>query len=176
MDFDTLADCDVKRTPGVETDSYWVCACDVVAPFPQPPTSGPQGATMVITDDIILKPLKAWKKIRIIINSGELKNEQKNSGFDQMFDFKTVTDENYDEWFNEHGSNPNPCMLVIVPQKDGKNRLMGHPTKGPVALINAKSTQGLGTDTNAEWTGTLQASPGNVAYYYEGDIDLDPLT
>lgn len=172
--FDLLSECGDNHTPGVETTIYLACECDILAPFPQPPTTGTQGATMIIADDILLKPLKSWKKMKVIIDSGEIKNEKKGSGsYDQSFDFKTVTDENYDEWFNMNGG---ACLIALVPQKDGKVRLIGHPTKGPAKLLNAASTGGTTTETNAEWTATLQASPGNVAYYYTGEIDLDPLT
>lgn len=173
--FNIESECGEVRTPGVETDIYFVCSCDILAPFPQPPTtSATQGATMIVTDDILLKPLKAFKKMRIIIDTGDIKNERKASGaYDQMFDFKTVTDENYDEWFNQNGS---ACLIAILIQKDGKKRLLGHPTKGPVMLQNAVSTQGTNNETNAEWTATLMASPGNVAYYYEGEIDEDETT
>lgn len=174
--YNLLAECGADQTPGTEVIIYHLCVCDVLDPFPQPPTTGAQGATMIITDDILLKPLKAWKKMKVIINSGELKDERKGSGsFDQSLDFETVTDENYDEWFNQN-SGPGGCLLTLIPTKDGKKRLIGHPTKGPAQVLNAVRTSGKTTEDNAKWTATIQASPGNVMYYYEGEIDLDETT
>jgi hypothetical protein len=174
VQFNLSSNCGETPTPGVETLMYAVCVCDILDPFPQPPTTGVQGATMVIVDDILLEPLKAWKTIKIIIDSGELTDEQKGSGsYDQGFAFKTVTDENYDEFFNTNGK---ACFLFLVVQKDGKKRLIGHPTKGPAMLVGSKRTGGINNESNAEWSSTVVATPGNVMYYYNGEIDLDETT
>ena len=171
MNFDVISDCENEDPNGLERDLYLVCACDVADPFPQPPTTGTQGATMVVTGDIILNPLKAFNKLRIIMDSGENTDEKKSKIYEQGFKAKTVSEVNYDEFFNQYKSGG--CFIGILVEKSGKKRLLGHPTKGPLTLSTAKRTN---NSEISEWEFTMTATPGNVSYIYEGDIDLDPLT
>lgn len=173
--FDLLHDCGENVTPGVESEIFIVCKCDVddTVAFPEPTPGATQGSGMRITGDIVLKAGKRFFKVNVVSDTGEVKNTKvgtyPSTSYKQSFAAKTARGKEYAEFFNE---NRNACMLVIVVEKDGSKRLLGHPKKGYATFGAVEEVTGMNAESTSEWTFELEASPGNVAYYYEGAIDL----
>lgn len=173
--YDVLHDCGDNNTPGVESQIYIACKCDIddTVAFPAPVAGSTQGTGITITGDIVLKTGKRFFKMDIISDTGEVKNTKvgtyPSTSYKQSFAGKTAPGKNYAEFFNE---NRNACMIAIVVEKDGAKRLIGHPKKGYATFGNVEEVSGMNSESIKDWTFEVMASPGNVAYYYEGNIDL----
>lgn len=173
--YDVLHDCGDDITPGVESQIYIACKCDIddSVAFPEPVAGATQGSGITVTGDITLKAGKRFYKLDIISDSGEVKNTRvgtyPSTSFKQSFAAKTVSGKNYAELFN---ANRNACMIAIVVEKDGAKRLIGHPKKGYATFASAEEVSGSNSESVKDWTFEIMASPGNAAYYYEGNVDL----
>lgn len=171
--FDLVDPCGTNVVPGVEMDLYAVCACDIDT-FPDVVGNTAQGDSITLDGDIVLKAGKKFNKIEIISETGEIKHSlvgaNRSKSYKQSLVGKTVGNINYDEFFN---NNANACFVVIAkPKSGGTMRVIGHPTKGHAMFATAEDTSGSNAETPKEWSFELTASPGNVAYHYNGLIDL----
>ncbi len=168
---DLAAPCGQKIIPGVKGFFYLVCACDITT-FPDFVATTAVGDKLQLDGDIVLAAGKKFAKIELTTETGRIKHNgvgvKGSRNFTNGFEFKTPKTLASDEWFNE---NPNGCFVALVPQKDGKIRVIG--TKDIPAFMEVADADG-GADNGdaAEWTATIMDKTGMVAPYYTGTIDL----
>jgi len=172
LNADVLHDCEDENTPGIEETLYLVCSCDVDV-YPDVLATTAPGDSMILDGDIVLKAGKKFIKFKIISDTGEIKNTlvgvRSSKSYVQTMDGKTVNnDVIHDEFFNK---NRNACVIALFKEKSGALRVMG--TLGsPAYFETAESISGTNNESARDWTFQLKASPGNVAYHYQGLIDL----
>jgi len=173
---DLVGICGQQNTPGVETDVYAVCECDIDT-FPIPTATTTLGSGVTIVGNITLKPMKKWAQFTILTESGEIKDiltgPRGSKSFMSTLDFNVqnvgapVTD-----WIARQA---NGCAILLVKEKNGAMRVLGKPGS-PAMLESAEGTSGINSESERIWKNQFKASMGNPAYYYTGTIDLDPLT
>lgn len=175
LDFDVLNNCGENAVPGVQRKLRLVCACDVLSPFPTVVGGPTQGGKVRIVDDILLAPGARFIDLDLIEDTGNGKNTGKGQRgsrvFDQMVSGKTTRGEAFAEFYQE---NINGCMIGIITEKTGKNRIIGHPEKGTAYFGTVEEVIGENSEAESVWSFELFASPGFPMPYYEGAIDVTP--
>jgi hypothetical protein len=92
-----------------------------------------------------------------------------SKAYNQTLDFKAYNVGPVEsEFFNKHR---NGCFVVVLEQKSGDNRVIG-TKKFPARFASLEDTSGTNNESAKNWTGQLVASPGHVAPFYTGAIDL----
>lgn len=174
LKFNLVDSCGDNVTPGIESKIYAACACDVDV-FPPVVGTTTQGDSITLQGDITLLAGKQFFEIDVITDTGEVKHtlvgQKKSRSYRQSLMAKTTGNKNYDEFFN---NNRNGCFIFLFKDKDGNMRVIGHPTKGYATFATAEDTSGSNEESAKEWTFEATAAPGNVAYYYNGVIDVTP--
>ena len=175
MIHDLTGDCCQENIPGFESTLYIVEACNIVT-FPAVPAydESDPGASVIITDDIELKPNTKFKTIPILLDSGSLvSTAQGNTGSkgfrnDAVFDIPGSSAVKLS--FAQQSLNG--CFVAILVDKQGKKRLVG-------SMLTSARFDTIEITNNNEDSKTaylLYDTIGRVAPIYEGVIDLDETT
>lgn len=173
---DLVGVCGQQNIPGVETQVFAVCECDIDV-FPAPVSTSTLGSALTVTSNIVLKPLKKFAEFTIQTESGEVKDTltgpRGSKSFVSTLDFNTVNvGAPVADWFNRFA---NGCAILIVREKNGAMRILGKPGS-PAMLESAEGTSGINSESERIWKSQFKAAMGTPAYYYTGTVDLDPLT
>lgn len=176
-DFQSLVNaCGSTNVPGLAVRTWWVQKDDVDV-FPDRKIAGPQGDTVVLDGDITLVALKAFKEIDLVTDSGEIKSTMVgpvgSRSFENTLDF--IIPKLTPETAEFHECNANQCLVVIVKQKDGNFRVLGSPDS-PAFFETQDGASGKTSGDTSGFTDQLKDTTGLVAPFYEGIIDIDPLT
>lgn len=166
--------CGETVIPGTRAKLYVCCECDIET-FPDyvSPVVNPEDA-ITLDGDIVLKPNKKFAELDIILDSGQIKHElvgtRGSKNYNNTLDFKILKTPVADAWFDRH---PNACLIGIVKQKDGTQRVFGAP-EIPAFIETATGDGGNTNDSEAAWTAQIKDSTGKIAPIYNGVIDLTP--
>lgn len=172
--------CGQKVKPGLKTRAWVVCESDVLT-VPDVIGGIVPGEGVVIGGDIILKPLAFWAEITILTDTGSLKTPMAgvigSKSFADMLEFQLpYTGPAATQWVQERA---NSCFLCLVEEKDSGGgdykRLLGNIGL-PVIQEAAEADTGKTSEDAKAWNITWKNPTGDPALYYNGDIDVDPLT
>lgn len=174
--FDLVQTCGGTNLPGVKVPTYWVATSDIDT-FPGYLITTDQGDSVKLDGDIVLIALAKFKQINVLTDSGEVKDTMVGNvgskAFESTFDAMIPkTDPSSGEFFEK---NANECLIVIVCDKNGFNRVFGN-VDVPAKLETAEGAGGKTTGDDNGWTFQLKSTIGRIAPYYDGVIDVDDLT
>lgn len=168
---DLTGQCGIRTIPGYKTKLYAVCACDIET-FPGYLTTTGVGDSITLDGDIVLKTDKKWAQLDTISETGKVTETEVgvigSQVFQSQFEFKLPKTLASDEWLD---ANPNACMVFLIEDKDGKQRVLGND-KVPTTRTAAVGTNGPGLTDEKSWAITIMDNTGRIAPYYTGVIDL----
>lgn len=173
---DLINKCGDPNPVGVKVKTYYVSIDDIDV-FPPFKTTTAQGDSVVLDGNITLLPLKAWNRVDINSKTGEIKDTMVgplgSRDWESTFDAITPkADPAQVEFFS---CLANGCFVVLVEDKAGNFRVLGNPDL-PASAETIEITTGKASGDNRGTTYQIKAEVGTPAPFYEGTIDLDPLT
>lgn len=176
-DLQSLVDaCGSTNIPGIAVRTYWIQKDDIDV-FPARKVTTGQGDSVTLDGNIVLLPLKAFKEIDLVTDSGEVKSTMVgpvgSRSFENTMDLILPTLAPATAEFHE--CNANQCLVLIVKQKDGNFRVLGDPDS-PAYFETVEGASGKTSGNTSGFTDLVKDTTGKVAPFYEGTIDLDPLT
>ncbi len=174
--YDLIDECGKNNPVGVATMVHYVCQDDIDV-FPPFITPVGAGDTLKLDGDIVLKAMKAWTRIKIVANSGEVKDTlvgaEGSKSIESTFDFmKSTTDPAVMEFFNNI---KNGCGVCVVKELSGHYRVLGN-LDTPCTLESMEAGTGKKSGDSRGATAQLKTTVGIPAPYYTGTFDIDPLT
>ena len=173
---DLINICGEANSPGVKIKTFMVPAEDIDV-FPALKASTNPGDTITLDGDIILKANKAWKRLDILTDSGEVKDVLVGSPGSKSWEstFDHIVPKANAEQLEYHNCTANACFVMIVQDKQGKFRVLGNPDL-PAKIETNEVTTGKDSGGSRGATVQVKSSVGTPAPFYIGLIDLDPLT
>lgn len=173
---DLVNECGSVNPPGLKVKTWWVASEDIDVMPSLKTTTGP-GDTVTYDGAIVLKPNKAFKRVDIVSNSGKvmdtLVGAEGAKSYESVVDaIVPKTDPAQVEFFN---CQANSCPVVLVEDKKGFVRVLG-TASDPAVLESATIDTGAKTGDVRGVTFQIKSQIGIPAPFYEGAIDIDPLT
>lgn len=158
-----------KSLPGIKPHVYGISTRDVVS-VPRPKRGENLASIATITEDIVIKSEKKWHKIGLIPEDGQITAESQGTYGSKTFAITaTVNIPGTAEEATAYAAEVNnDSMIYLVPQRDGKYRLVGSDAF-PAMVAPSQSTGQAATDTN-QTTLTITATDEVPAPFYQGEI------
>lgn len=160
-----------KSMPGMRSHIYGVSKRDVLSyPVIDRSKKTALGEIPVYDGDFVLAADKYWHRLDIIPNDGEFKSENQGSYGSKTFKNTTTvnlpgTEEEATGYIAEIN---NDEMLFLVPQRNGKYRLMGSEAFSPELKLSQSSGKAT-TDAN-QTTLEISADDEYPSPFYPGAI------
>lgn len=135
--------------------------------------SGEFADLVTITDNIVMKAGRAFKKIYVTLEAGELKSELQGEmdgkSFLNSVEFFMPGSKAEVEGFRQWAKNSS--LIFLVPEVDGQVRMLGHAGY-PAKLVTNPGTTGKETSSRKGSTFTFQSARKGPAPIFKGKVDL----
>lgn len=132
--------------------------------------------TIPIADPFVMKPGKYFHKLYCTIETGEVKSSMVGPVDSRSF-VNSVTIShpgNEAEFLGFLAAGANRRLATIVPEQNGKIRVIAHPTF-PAMFDTAEGSSGKKTEDGRVTELTIKASAGTPAPIYLAPIPLEPV-
>lgn len=160
-----------KSLPGIRPYVYGISLRDVVSvPRPKRESTSKLADIAIIKDNIVLNADAKWHKVGLVPDDGNVKSDSQGSYGSKTFAITaTVNIPGTAEEATAYAAEVNnDQMLYLVPQRDGKYRLVGSDAF-PAQVAPAQDTGSGPTDAN-QTTLAITATDEVPAPFYQGEI------
>ena len=164
--------CGLPVIPGIQTELYVVCACDIET-MPEVPAYdvADPGAHVTLPGNIVLTAGNFWAKFRIVTDKGfvtdELIGEIGSKSYKNMLNISIAgTEADTLAW---HQITSNGCLVFVVREKSGNFRVIGSK-EIPAHYDSNVITNGPEVSGS---NGVLVANTGRVAPIYTGTLPTE---
>jgi len=173
---DLIVGCGAANPPGIEVRCF-VVEKDDIDIFPLRKVIGAPGDSVTLDGDIVLLPLKAFKIVDMVVDTGEVTTTMVGAEGSKAYESflngtLATTSATTREWLE---CNANGCLVWIVREKSGQMRVLGTKTI-PATLDTVEGGTGIVAGDTRGYAISIKDHTGLTASTYEGVIDLDPLT